>query len=800
MRVRSSLSCCFALLTAASIVLTSCGGGGGGGSTLPASTPAATATATPTPAPVTSQSQAVSLSTTSSEAAAYSISGYSSIATIPAGNIATTLSTTFSSAQPAGTPTIQNLRRRPQNIGASPIGSLAYLCITPAATVSLAAFPSFTLTIPSIINGGFAYVAFYDPTTKSAGWNTIEGPASGTGLTLGFSGSAPGPALQAGQTYCFLFFTLASALPTPTPAPTPTPIVTASPAATPTAPGLAFTCPANDSSANMAARSGSLGDADAVRNTTGLHAQHPPSGETGLLAVTYSASASSANSASTLALREHSAGGTLVHQLTFARTGKMIHVISVPASQAATAAATLRSQPGVESVAPTGLRRYVTKVTTPYFPNDPYFNGFTATQNASDNNVQPSTFQVPPYEESAHVPGQWDMHAIKLDDALGYSQAGNGSLIVNANALGSSSVKIAIIDTGEDPNHPEIASKLVYQHCFITNADGTAQSVSSYETDPFGHGTDVSGIAAADTNNAFGFTGAGGNVTIAGYRVFPTPDDNCASDDSDDAQCGASTIDIADAINDAVAQHVNVISMSLGGPACSSPGVDSDPTEGAAVANAIAAGIIVVAASGNSGPGAVGTPACDSGVIAVGATSLADGSPNGSNNGSGSPSSPVEYVTSYTQFGSVNTIRSATSWGIVAPGGDPSSDGDLDDLHWIENIWTTTPFQSSPNDFDFTGECVDDYPNGNSLNAPVDCRTEIAGTSMATPHVAGAAALILSATGGSSSPYQSPSAMRTLLCSTADDIGGAHQGCGRLNVYTAMATALNDPSPPTPLP
>lgn len=71
---------------------------------------------------------------------------------------------------------------------------------------------------------------------------------------------------------------------------------------------------------------------------------------------------------------------------------------------------------------------------------------------------------------------------------------------------------------------------------------------------------------------------------------------------------------------------------------------------------------------------------------------------------------------------------------------------------------------------------------------------------MATPHVAGAAALILSATGGSSSQYQSAEAMRTLLCSSADDIGSPHQGCGRLNVYTAMATALRDPIPPTPIP
>ena len=68
----------------------------------------------------------------------------------------------------------------------------------------------------------------------------------------------------------------------------------------------------------------------------------------------------------------------------------------------------------------------------------------------------------------------------------------------------------------------------------------------------------------------------------------------------------------------------------------------------------------------------------------------------------------------------------------------------------------------------------------------------IAGTSMATPHVAGAVALILSVNGS----YQSPSAMKALLCSTADDLADTHQGCGRLNVYRAMATALGDLSPP----
>ena len=582
--------------------------------------------------------------------------------------------------------------------------------------------------------------------------------------------------------------------------PTPTPTQTASSGNTPTGPNAAtaFTCPSTDSSANAVARSTASAGSDAMHRSFGLRTARPASNAAGLLAVTYGSAVASGTAATQAVAREQATGASVVRQFTFSHIGKVIHVLSVPAAQMNTVEATLRSQAGVLSVAPAGGRRYAATVNGPYWTNDPYFDGFLATQNTAAGNPNASTYEVLPYAESAGVPGQWDMHAIKLGYAFEYSQSSNGSTITNPSALGSSSVKIAIIDTGEDPTHPELHTKIAYQKCFITNAAGTAQSTSNFETDPMGHGTDVAGIAAADTNNAFGFTGTGGNVVIYGYRVFPTPDDNCTNDNTTDSQCSADTQDIASAINDAVNQGVNVISMSLGGgngtgagAGCPAAGVDSDPVEGAAVAEAIAANIVVVAAAGNSGGSGLAAPACDTGVIAVGASALADGQPNGTNsNASG------EYVASYSQYGSPNTPQNPSSWGIVAPGGDPSGDSDNDDLHWIENIWTSTPYQASSSDNSFTGECTDDYPNSNGTTAPVDCRTLIAGTSMATPHVAGVAALILSV----NSSYQSSTAMKNLLCATADDIASPYQGCGRLNAYTAMAHALSDTSPPTPTP
>jgi subtilisin family serine protease len=612
---------------------------------------------------------------------------------------------------------------------------------SPAMTVSGLASGAYTLGSLSINNG----VATVTPVVTAT---TVNGTAT-------FASAAGGGAtLSAGDVAVFTISPGTAAQPSPTPVPE-----------------AAYTCPTSDSD-DMAGRGGVSGT-EATHHMT--YRGRGFAASTTLLAVTYDRGTALA-SASAIGSREGTTGARLVRTLDYSHIGKQTHILSVPAGKLASVEATLRAQAGVESVAPTGLRRAPLTVSQRYATGDPYFDGFGDSA---------------PYFETAAIPGQWDMHAIKADYAFEYSQANNGSGIVNAAALGSSSVKIAIIDTGEDPTHPELSSKITRQRCFITDPNDNP-STSDFETDPMGHGTDVSGIAAADTGNSFGFAGTGGNVQIWGYRVFPEPDDNCASDDSNDNQCGASTADIAAAIDDAVNAGVNVISMSLGGGACSA-GVDDDPTEGQAVANAIAANVVVVAAAGNNGTPGVEAPGCDTGVIAVGATSLDDGQTNASGHTGGTASAPVEYVASYTDVGTpAVAVHNSSAWGIVAPGGDPYLNTDNDDLHWIENIWTSTPYTATPNDINFDGVCTADYPNVSNVTPPVDCRTLIAGTSMATPHVAGAAALILSV----NATYQSPAKMRQLLCQTADDIGDPNEGCGRLNVYRAMATALNDPNLP----
>ncbi len=563
----------------------------------------------------------------------------------------------------------------------------------------------------------------------------------------------------------------------PTPVITSTPIVVPTPTSPPPNPS-AYTCPTSGTAAPQM-----LGTAQNER-----HAFTPPSSPTsqsipGLYEVEY-ATGSASTLHPMLVSKLASFNGIAMHSIQNPTTGHTVQFVHVDPQSGPSAVAALRALPGVVRVVASGRARLMA-TSARYLTNEPMFQGEPASQGGTTG----GGINNPPLYQTASTGGQWDMHMIGLDYAFDYSQQNNGSGIVNANALGSPAVKLAVIDTGEDLSLRELQGangtpKTVYAKCFITSANGLTQSTSNFVTDEDGHGTDTSGIAAGDSDNAFAFAAAGGNVSLMAYRVFPTPDDTCVPGGTSDNQCGASYQDIAAAINDAVANGANVISMSIGGGTCTN-GQDPDPSEGAAIANAIAHNVIVVAASGNETATTVDAPACDTGVIAVGASALDDGQPNGTGHTGGTASAPVEYVASYSNY----SAAAPTTWGIVAPGGDANpaagSTGDPDLLHWIENSWTSTPFDAK-----FAGNCGIDI-----FNETGNCRVFIDGTSMATPHVAGAAALILSVAPG----YANATLMKQLLCNSADNINDPHQGCGRLDVNRAMAMALNDPVAPGPV-
>lgn len=329
---------------------------------------------------------------------------------------------------------------------------------------------------------------------------------------------------------------------------------------------------------------------------------------------------------------------------------------------------------------------------------------------------------------------QWDMYVTSMPQTW-----------ADPTSFGSSGIKIAIIDTGYDENNPDLQGGRVAASAVFDLGDGTVDGGASVQ-DEDGHGTDTSGIAAADTDNATDAAGVAGGVTLLEARVFPLPT-------ASHPDPPASTRDVAAAIDWAVVHGAKVINLSLGS-------VSADPTyEEPAVARALAAGVTVVAAAGNGNASGVGQPnldfpAADPGVIAVGASALCDGS------------TPRDYATSYEYvagYSNYTTSRSKTY--VVAPGGDPSSAQIrcpvltcVDYLQWILNLYSTTAL------------------GGGSQNVL------IAGTSMAAPHVAGLAALMLS-----KNPALTPAQIASTVTSTATDIGDARQGFGRVDAAAALA-------------
>ena len=239
---------------------------------------------------------------------------------------------------------------------------------------------------------------------------------------------------------------------------------------------------------------------------------------------------------------------------------------------------------------------------------------------------------------------------------------------------GSPNAVVAVLDSALDGTHPEFSGKVL-----------TGNNCEGGPTTAVAHGTHVAGIAAALGNNGIGIAGVNWNAGILPIQVCNTSG-ACANSD---IACG-----IIFGATFATLNSVRVVeNLSLGGPGYAQQIKD-------AVDFALQSGVLVIASSGNDGKSTVLFPAGYPGVMAVGASTPANGR------------------ATFSTYG--------PHLSVVAPGVD---------------IYSTIPGARY---------------------------TLMSGTSMAAPHVAGVAALILAL-----SPGLSPAQVRSQIERTATHLGSS---------------------------
>lgn len=213
---------------------------------------------------------------------------------------------------------------------------------------------------------------------------------------------------------------------------------------------------------------------------------------------------------------------------------------------------------------------------------------------------------------------QWNLRLIGLEDAWDIT-------------TGAAEVIVAVLDTGADLTHPELAAKLVPGYDFAFG--------DSIPADDHGHGSHVAGIVGAASDNGIGVAGVAWGSRIMPVKVF---DESGTGTDSS----------VAEGICWAADHGARIINISGGTTAASHLVRD-------AVAYAAGKGCLVIAAAGNGyeSGNVPQYPAAFPQVIAVGAVGHLDERARYSNTGA------------YLE--------------LVAPGGNPTGPSDPDNDHWI---------------------------------------------------------------------------------------------------------------------
>jgi hypothetical protein len=153
-------------------------------------------------------------------------------------------------------------------------------------------------------------------------------------------------------------------------------------------------------------------------------------------------------------------------------------------------------------------------------------------------------------------------------------QSNVGALdVIDAHRLSrGAGVRVAMIDTGVDTLHPDLAGRTALTRNYIDKDE------IAFRGDR--HGTQVAGLIAAAANNGIGIVGVAPDVKLMALKACWQPSASAPG------RCNSFTI--AQALADALAAKAQVINLSLVGP--------SDPLLEALIAKTIAAGVIVVGA------------------------------------------------------------------------------------------------------------------------------------------------------------------------------------------------------------